>query len=169
MAIRDLIPWNRNDEKKLTVQRETQDPFYELQRNMNRLFDDFFGDFDMSRFGDFGSRFGAFQPQVDVSETDQEITVAAELPGLEEKDIEVSLDKGVLTISGEKKEEKEDKGKNYYRMERSYGSFRRSLPLPAEVVEDQVEATFKNGVLNIRLPKSPEAQKPGKRITVKTG
>lgn len=167
MAITDLIPWKR-DEKKVPVKRDEYDPFYSLQRNMNRLFDDFFDSSDLTPFN-FGESFSAFSPSVDVSESDQEIKVAAELPGLDEKDIEVSLAHNVLTISGEKKEETEDKGKNYYRMERSYGSFQRSIPLPVEVESDKVEATFKKGILTINLPKTAEAQKQAKRISVKTG
>lgn len=168
MAIRDLIPWNRDDEKKVVVRRQEREPFHELQRSMNRLFDDFFGSVSLPSLAGFGERFGAFQPHIDVSESDKAITVSAELPGLDEKEIEVSLDRNTLTISGEKKEEKEKKDKNYYRMERSYGSFRRSIPLPTEIEPDQVEATFKNGVLTINLPKSPEVQKLVKHIAVKS-
>ncbi len=168
MAITDLIPWKR-DEKKVPVKREEQEPFYALQRNMNRLFDDFFNGFNLAPFDAFGESFGAFSPRVDVSESDKEIKVAAELPGLDENDIEVSLSKNVLTISGEKKEKKEDKGQNYYRVERSYGSFRRSIPLPVEVESDKVEATFKKGILTVNLPKTAAAQKQAKQIFVKTG
>lgn len=165
MAITDLIPWRRA-EKPVPVKREdVEDPFYQLQRSMNRLFDEFFNSFSLSPFEAFNESFGAFSPRVDVSESDKEIKVSAELPGLDENDIEVSLAHNVLTISGEKKEEKEDKGKNYYRMERSYGSFRRSIPLPAEVEPDQVDAQFKKGVLTITLPKTAEAQ--SKKIAVK--
>ena len=164
MAITDLIPWKR-DEKNLPVKRDEYDPLYNLQRSMNRLFDDFFNSFDLAPFGGFG----AFSPRVDVNESDKEIKVAAELPGLDENQIEVSLAHNVLTISGEKKEEKEDKGKNFYRMERSYGSFQRSVPLPVEIETDKVEAKFKKGVLTITLPKTAEARKQAKRIPIKTG
>jgi len=167
MAITDLIPWKRDGEKNVPVKREDSDPVYSLQRNMNRLFDNFFDNFSLASFEPFGKSFDAFNPTVDVSETDKEIKVAAELPGLDENDIEVSLARNVLTISGEKKEEKEDRGKNYYRMERSYGSFRRTVPLPVEVESDKVEAKFKKGVLTVTLPKTAAAQKQAKRITVK--
>lgn len=169
MTLRDLIPWKKNDEKKVVVRREDEDPFYALQSNMNRLFDDFFGDFGMTPFGHWGEQTRLFQPQIDISESDTAITVTAELPGLMDEDVEISLDRDVLTISGEKKEEKEEKDKNYYHVERSYGAFRRQIPLSAEVVADKVEATFKNGVLTIDLPKSPDAQKRVKHIAVKTG
>ena len=168
MAITDLIPWKR-DEKNVPVKRAESEPFYSLQRNMNRLFDDFYSNFGVTSFEPFGESFGAFSPSVDVTENDREITITAELPGLDENDIEVSLTHNVLTVSGEKKEEKEDKGKNFYRMERSYGSFQRSIPLPVEVESDKVAAKFKKGVLTVTLPKTVEAQKQTKRIPVKTG
>lgn len=100
-------------------------------------------------------------------EGDKEMKVSAELPGLDEEDVEVTLANNVLTISGEKKDEKQDRGKNYYRMERSYGSFKRSISVPLEVDTDKVEATFKQGVLTITLPKTAAAQRR-KRIAVKT-
>jgi HSP20 family protein len=167
MAISDLVPWKWG-EKKVPVRREGEDPFYAMQRDMDRFVEDFFGSrFGLAPFGRLAEQFGTFSPQVDVTESDQEIKVSAELPGLDEKDIEVSLGRGMLTISGEKKAEKEDKGENYYRMERSYGSFRRTIPLPSEVEADQVEATFKKGVLTITLPKTAEAQ-TRQRIAVKS-
>jgi HSP20 family protein len=168
MAITDLIPRKRK-EKNVPVKRDEYDPFYKLQRNMNRVFDDFYNNFGLSSFEPFDESFGAFSPSVDVTENDQEITVSAELPGLDDNDIEVSLAHNVLTVSGEKKEKKEDKGKDFYRMERSYGSFQRSISLPAEVEPDKVEAKFNKGVLTITLPKTAEAQKQTKRISVKTG
>jgi HSP20 family protein len=102
-----------------------------------------------------------------VSETDKEIKVSAELPGMDDKDIDVSLTRDALTIKGEKKEEKEDKGKDYYKMERSYGSFTRSIPLPVEVDTDKVQATFKKGVLEITLPKTAKAIQETKKIPIK--
>jgi len=167
MAIKDLVPWKWG-EKNIPVKREENDPVYHLQRNMNQLFDDFFNGFSLSPFREFGESFGAFNPSIDVSENENEITIAAELPGLSEDDIEVSLAHNMLTISGEKKEETEDKGKNYYRMERTYGSFQRRIPLPSEIEEDKIEANFKKGVLTITLPKTEEARKQVKRITVKS-
>ncbi|GIK40693.1 MAG: hypothetical protein BroJett011_45260 [Chloroflexota bacterium] len=110
--------------------------------------------------------FGDFSPRVDVTENEKEVRITAELPGLEEKDIDVSLSNDVLTISGEKKAEREDKGDNYYRMERSYGSFHRSIPLPTEVDTDHCDATFKNGVLQITLPKV-HLKESAKKITIK--
>lgn len=169
MAITDLAPWKWGD-KKLSIRNgDEQDPFYALQRRVDRLFDDFFNSFGLTRFGDFGESWGAFNPRLDLSENEKELKVSVELPGLDESDIEVSLDRNALTIKGEKKEEKEDKGQNYYRMERSYGSFQRSIPLPCEVESDKVEATFKKGVLTVTLPKTAEAQKRTKKISIKAG
>jgi len=169
MAITDLVPWKRGA-KNVLVRREEEVPFYSLEREVNRLFDDFFGSgFGLTPFnGGFMEQYGAFNPQVDVTENDQEIKVAAELPGLTEKDVEVSLANDMLTISGEKKTEREDKGENYYRMERSYGSFQRTIPLPTEVEADKVDATFKNGVLQITLPKLHLGEDIKKKISIKT-
>ncbi len=170
MAITSLLPWKQG-EKNVAIQR-ADNPVYSLQQEMNRLFDDFFSaDFGLTPFKGFGlsEGFGAFNPSIDVTENDKEIKVSAELPGLSEDDIEVSLSGDTLTISGEKKAEKEDKGKNYYKMERSYGSFRRVIPLPCEVETDKVNAAFKKGVLNIVLPKTPQAQKAVKKIAIKKG
>jgi HSP20 family protein len=136
---------------------------------MNRLFDDFFGGFSLSPWAPLERGVPqVFTPRVDVSETDTEIKVSAELPGMEEKDIDVSLTRDTLTIKGEKKEESEEKGKDYYRMERSYGSFTRSIPLPVEVNTDKVEATFKKGVLDITLPKTAKAIGETKKVAVKS-
>ena len=100
-------------------------------------------------------------------ESEKEITVSAELPGMDSKDIDISYTGGMLTISGEKRQEKEDKGKTYYRTERSYGYFTRSVQLPCEVDLDKVDAKFKNGVLQVSLPKIIESGEC-RRITVKT-
>jgi len=106
-----------------------------------------------------------FNPALDVEEDEQEYRISADLPGVDPKDLNVSLESGVLTLSGEKKEESEKKDKNYHRIERSYGSFSRSLRFPNDVNADQVHAEFQNGVLRIRVPKA-ESSKP-KRIEVR--
>jgi HSP20 family protein len=161
MAIKNLVPFGK---RSIPAKREEGSPFALLRREMDSLFDNFFHGFD---FEPFEARFAAFNPKVDVTESDKEIKIAAELPGMDEKDIDVSLQNNMLTIKGEKKEEKEDKGKDYYRMERSYGSFSRTIPLPIEVETDKVEAKFKKGVLNITLPKSAKAVAETKKIAVK--
>ncbi|NOX89960.1 MAG: Hsp20/alpha crystallin family protein, partial [Calditrichaeota bacterium] len=119
-----------------------------------------------SRF--FGDSFGSFMPSVDVKEKDDEFVVTAELPGMDAKDVDISISDDILTLRGEKKEEKEEKEGNYYRRECSYGSFHRDIPLPAEVETDKVEAEFKRGVLTVHLPKKPESQRKAKKIQVKT-
>ena len=108
-------------------------------------------------------------PAVDVAETDKAYEITAELPGLDEKNVEVKLANGVLSIKGEKQEEKEEKEKDYYRRERSFGSFERSFQVPDDVEENKIEASFKNGVLSVTLPKSAEARKQAKKIEVKGG
>ncbi len=167
MAIKDLIPWKR-EEKTVPVRREEERPTRTLQRDMNQLFDEFFKGFGIAPFRTFEGAWDAFSPRVDVAESDEQVQISVELPGMDEQDIDVSLSRDVLTISGEKKEEVEDRGKNYYRMERSYGSFRRSIPLPCEVEADKTEAAYKKGVLTVTLPKTADA-KCRKRISVKTG
>ena len=104
---------------------------------------------------------------MDVAEDGKEITLTAELPGLDEKDVEILLSNNVLTIKGEKKSEQEKKEKDYYRVERSYGSFSRTIPLPEGIDADKVNASFKKGVLTVTVPKLPEAQKEVKKIAVK--
>ena len=106
-------------------------------------------------------------PELDVTEDDEAFHVTVELPGLDEKDVAVSLTERVLSISGEKKAEKEDKTKNSYRRERAYGSFRRVLEIPADVDAERIEARFKKGVLSIALPKSKEAREKVTKIEVK--
>jgi HSP20 family protein len=130
---------------------------------VNQVFDDFldFGPFAL------GSAMTSFNPQLDVSETDREFLIAAELPGMDEKDVEVSVSNSLLTLRGEKKNEREDKRKGYYRMERSYGMFERTIPVPEGVDLDKVEASFKKGVLTVVLPKSVDYQKERKRIPIK--
>jgi HSP20 family protein len=162
MTIRDLIPWNRR--REVAVRRgEQANPFLTLHREMNRLFDVFRG-FDVTPFG--GDRFldrAMGWPNIEVSETEKDVKVTAELPGLEEKDVEVELANGVLAIKGEKKTETEDKGRLF--SERYYGRFERRIPID-DIEEDKVSASFKNGVLTVTLPKSQKAQQKVKRIAI---
>ncbi len=162
MTLKDLIPTR----KRSVPVRHEESPFETLRREMDSLFDSFSRAFDIEPFWE--RRLGAFYPSVDVTENGKEIQVSAELPGMDEKDIEVSLGSDSLTIKGEKKDEKEDRGKDYYRMERSYGSFSRTIPLPVEIDTDKAEATFKKGVLKIRLPKTAKAMEERRKITVKS-
>ena len=170
MAITDMIPW-RKDEISVPVHRgQDEEKFLDFRSQMNRLFDDFFeGSFGLSPFLGDPTLTRNVIPRLDVSETEKEITISAELPGMEPEDIHISLDRNALTISGEKRAEKEEKGERYYRVERSYGSFNRSIPLPKEVDANKIDATFKRGVLRVKLPKSKTAQEESKRITINSG
>jgi HSP20 family protein len=163
MNVRELVPWNRS--REVTVRRGKEaNPFLTLHREMNRLFDDAFRGFDLAPF-DFGGGFArTFEwPNIEVSETDQEIKVIAELPGLEEKDIEVNLANNVLIIKGEKKIETAD-GERLF-SERYYGRFERRIPVE-NVEEDKVQATFRNGVLTVTMRKSAQERRQVKRITI---
>lgn len=166
MNMRDLIPWGRTAQIP-TRYREEADPFVTLHREMNRLFDDVLRGFEASPFGGLARMAnwpGASWPSVEVSETDKDVRVSAELPGLDEKDVEVLLGDGVLTIRGEKRSEVEDKGRAF--SERVYGRFERRIPLAWEVEEDKIEASFKNGVLSVTLPKSAQAEAQMRRIAI---
>jgi len=164
MNMRDLIPWGRRNNQAPAVYRDAdQNPFLALHREVNRLFDDVFRGFDApAPFGRASSWAG--WPNVEVSETDKEIRVLADMPGLEEQDIEILLEDGVLTLRGEKKSEVEDKDRQY--SERFYGRFERRIPLDAEIEQDKVNASFKNGILAVTLPKTAQAQTKAKRIAI---
>jgi HSP20 family protein len=168
MSVRDLIPWNRNEGNRVpSVFRDSErDPFLSLHREVNRLFDEVFRGLGSNLPAFNGaSTFGGGWPSVEISNGEKEIMVTAEVPGLEEKDIEVLLDDGVLTLKGEKRSETEDKDKQF--SERYYGRFERRIPVGYEVKEDEVDARFKNGVLNVTLPKTEKAQSQVRRITIK--
>jgi HSP20 family protein len=165
MALSDFRPFKKKDQLALRRQ-DDENPFLALQHRMNRMFDDFFRGFDIEPFGRFGGD-ETFVPQMNISEDDKEIIVSTELPGIDEKDLEVSITKDTLTISGEKKSETEDKKKNYHRIERSYGSFCRTIALPEGIDESKAEAELKKGVLKIRIPKTAEAQPQRRKIEVK--
>jgi len=137
------------------------DPFLSLHREMNRLFDDAFrGAGGQNESGQGGEV--ALTPHVDVSETADEVRICAELPGVKEEDIDVTLNDDVLTIRGDKKFERKDDKENYHFMERSYGSFQRSMRLPYSVNPDEVRADFENGVLTVSIPKSQQQQRSNK-------
>lgn len=151
---------------ELLPSRDIWDPFASLRRDMERVFEDFSRDFgwDPPATADM-----ATAPRIDVSETDAEIKMEAELPGVEEKDVEVVLSDGCLTIKGEKKQEKKKKKEDYYLHERSYGSFARSVTLPFDADPDKIKAKFANGVLTVTLPKPPEAKAKAKKIPIGKG
>ncbi len=131
-----------------------------LRQEMERVFDRFFE----PRWDEFEA-VGAWAPKLDFSETKDAFVVKAEVPGVEQKDISVSIQDQMLTIKGEKHKEKEEKDEKYHRVERSWGAFARTIALPAGVDTDKVNATFKDGVLTVKLPKTPAAK--GTTIPVK--
>lgn len=169
MAIRSLLPaaWSK---RHVPVRREDEwsNPFYSLQREMNSIFDRFFSDFTPARGWDEDMS-GGYLPRVDVKETQKHVRVEAELPGMDEKDIDISIKDNLLTLRGEKRIEREEKEEGFYQLERSYGKFHRNILLPAEVDSGKVEAVFKKGILSIQLPKKPQAQQKAKRIEIKAG
>ncbi len=160
MALTDLVPWGRNRTIANPRAADDNDPFVALQRSMNRIFDDFTSGFGVP--SPTRSAWTGAWPRVEIHETGHEVKITADLPGLEEKDIELSLHDGVLTLKGEKKSESE--GALY--SERWHGQFQRSVQLGPEVDPDNVKAAFKNGVLSVTLAKKPEAQMQVKRIPI---
>lgn len=164
MNLRDLTPWHHDK-----AGTGNAPAINELHREVDRVFDDFWRGFGSpSLFGGNGGAM-ALDVRVDTSEDEKAYHVTAELPGMSEKDVEVTFADNMLTISGEKKEEKEVKDENLHRRERSFGSFRRSFTLPSEVDEGKIAATFKDGVMTIDLPKTKTAQKKAKKITISRG
>lgn len=157
------------------------DSWQALRNEMDRVFDQFTEGFGMPSFGmpafrrmfdlaptwSTPSVMNFAVPAVDVTEDEKTYTVAAELPGMEEKDVEVTVTGDMLTIKGEKRAEKEEKEKNYYVSERSYGEFRRTFVLPEGIDREKIAATFAKGVLTVTMPKTVEAQKEQKKIEVK--
>ena len=133
-----------------------------MRREMDRLWDSFFEGKPATRTREEGE----WIPSLDVSETKGELVVKAELPGIDPKDIDISLNEGVLTIKGQKKQEKEEKEEGYHLVERSYGSFIRAIRLPREVKSDKINASYKDGVLKVTLPKTEEAKKKEIKIKV---
>jgi len=137
-------------------------PFLALHREMNRLFDDVFAGFGAGMPGVAARGLG--WPSVEMVETEQGLRVSAELPGLDEKDVELTIDDGVLTLRGEKRAETTDKERGY--SERSYGRFERVIALPYAVEEDKAEASFRNGVLSVTLPRAARTAEHGRRIAI---
>lgn len=161
MSMRDLIPWGRQDNSGAPVpyNREESSPFLSL-RDVDRLFDNFFrGTVPSTSF----LRSSMGWPSVEISDSDREVRVTAEVPGMSEKDVELLMENGVLTLRGEKKSENEDNDRGY--SERMYGRFERRIALPEGVQEEGANASFRDGVLTVTLPKSAEAQR-GRRIPI---
>jgi HSP20 family protein len=154
----DLIPWKRRKRERAPATWPG-----EFRREFDDLVARFFGEgFGLTDQGWAGT----FRPAIDVSETDDEIVIKAEVPGTEQKDLQVELTGDVLTIKGEKREEREKKDESHHRIERSFGSFTRSFALPCEVKEEAVEAVYKDGILTLKLPKCETAKKKSIKIKV---
>lgn len=162
MAIRDLIPRSRDQSATPSLWRDEFNPMFNFRREVDRLFDDFFRAPTFGRFGEFGGGLTANWPSIDVKDKENELLVTAEVPGLTEKDVELFVDSGMLTIRGEKKGEKEERGYS----ERFFGRFERQIPLPTSVDEQHCKAEFHHGLLTIHLPKSREAEESRKKIPI---
>ena len=146
--------------KRTELEPRTND-VWGLQSDINRLFDAFMSPLDTAE------THSAMVPKLDVAELKDRFEIKAELPGMEEKDIDLSIEDGLLTISGEKKAETEEKDKGYYLKECSYGTFSRSVRLPDNIADDKIEAKFKKGVLTIDLPKKAIASPKSRKIAIK--
>lgn len=161
MANRDLIP--RTGERTPSLLRDTDwNPVGSFRREMDRLFDDFFRTPTFGRLSDFGGGATTSWPSIDVKDRNDELVVTAEVPGMTDKDIDLFVDNGVLTIRGEKKSDQDESGYS----ERFYGRFERQIPLPANVDEQHCRADFHDGLLTIHLPKSREAEEARKKIPI---
>jgi HSP20 family protein len=155
--MRSLVqfPWAQG-----SVRPAASDPFAFLQSEVNRIFD------GMGRFGPL-TEFAAASPRLDISETSDAIEIHAELPGVAEKDVELTLTGDLLTIKGEKHEAKEDKGRDFHLTERSYGAFTRSVRLPFAAAPESAKASFDKGILTIAIPKPKEQREKSARIPIK--
>lgn len=156
----------KNDQSDRITQTTPMDPFQSMRGEIDRIFDGFMG----RRVGDapslFQSRAMPVMPSIDVSENDTTIRIEAELPGMKEGDVDVSLRDGVLTIQGEKKSERDETKDDIHLTERSYGRFHRSFRVPDTIDQEAIEAKMESGVLHITLPKRPDAVQPEKKIPI---
>ena len=186
MDLKKLAPWNwfrREEEERVAAlpvrstgraspKRSFHGPLGQLHQEMDQLFDNFFTGFGLSPSGPGGTLSGSLtdgilKPTLDIGANDKEYAISIEVPGVKQSDIKLEVADNTLTISGEKKQEKEEKEKNYYRMERSYGAFQRILSLPKDADQDSIKATFKNGVLNITLPRKALPAPDVRQIEIK--
>jgi HSP20 family protein len=164
------------DKAKSPATTGSSHPLLALREQMDRLFDDFFSGFSLSPFGrrpemdpwrTFQGALGMAYPALDAAETDKEYRLTAELPGMTDKDVEVTLANGTLTLKGEKKEEKEQRDEGFYLSERRYGSFHRALRLPDDVDAAKITANLSNGVLTVTMPKAADAAAKHRKIDIK--
>lgn len=168
-------------EMQTPAKRDLQHPLLGLRHEVDSLFDNFFSSFSMGPFGRSGFELDPFRrigrtltathemiPSMDVRDTDKEIRITAELPGMDKKDLEITLSDGVLVIKGEKKEEMKEEKENSLLTERHYGSIYRSMHIPEGIDEANVDATFMNGVLSITLPKADMPKKEAMKVEIKS-
>ena len=169
MSVRDIIPWSRRGRSQAPARRnESGHPMFALQSDINQALEDFWRTFEMPMLrGLSDDNMDMDLAKVDVRDTDDAVEVAAELPGMEEKDIDVSVTDGALVIRGEKEEEKEEGDEGYLVRERRFGAFERVVPLPENLEYDAAEATFRNGVLNIRIPKQAGKESGRRRVSIR--
>jgi HSP20 family protein len=168
MNIKDILPWKRKD-KAIPVRGPGGDePLQALRNDLDTLFDEFLAPgFDRrSSPRWFGRSESGFIPSADVTENDREVRVSMEVPGVEEKDVDVEIDGNSLIVRGEKKKEVTTEKEDYRHYERSFGSFQRVIPLPEGLEEDRARARFKKGVLTVTVPKSGEERRSRKRIEI---
>ena len=185
MELKKLVPWNwfrKEDEysgqSTLPVHRHEASriasPVRHFHNEIDRVFDDFFRGFGFPAMS-FGrdlpilAQSEWLKPTVDIAETEKEYVISVEIPGVEEKDFTLDLSDGTLTIRGEKRQEKEEKEMNYYRMERSYGSFMRVVSLPEDVDQEKISAGYANGVLKVKLPRKLRAKTESRKIPIFNG
>lgn len=166
MNIGSLIPW-REKSHTPAMRDDFFDPFVTFRREVHRMMDDFANGFDDGGLATMSGGWKGSTPAVDIAETEKEMVITAEMPGLDEKDFEITVSGDLLTIKGEKKFEHEQKNGNGYHQERRYGVFSRSLRLPFDVKDEQIDATYQQGVLAIHVPKPADAQKAVRQIEVK--
>lgn len=167
MELRELMPWRKTERAPLSTREGDGNPFATLRKEMNRVFDNFFSGLEETSLAMSSPFDGRFSPKIELSESDSEYKISAELPGVNEKDVDISVSKDALTISGEKRSEHSEEKGSFKRTERFYGSFHRVIPLNGEVDTEKAEASYKNGVLTITLPKSESAKSSTRRIEVK--
>jgi HSP20 family protein len=165
MSIRDLVPWGRH-ERDRRPQRGAADAFLALQSEVGGAFEDFWRTFDVPSIGAVD---GGLVPRVDVREGDDAVEVVAELPGVEERNLDVRLSEGLLTLRGAKAASRESEQGGYVLRECSVGRFERAVPLPAGLDPDSAQAKFQNGVLTVRIPRATGARSTARRIPVKSG
>ncbi|MGB3974858.1 MAG: Hsp20/alpha crystallin family protein [bacterium] len=179
-----LVPWNwfnkeeEREESRFPVRRKDLAgyfglPIMQIHKEIDRVFDEIFGGFgfaDKSAAESWDTLMPSalFKPNLDISETDKEYSITVELPGVDEKNIELELIENTLKIRGEKKQETEKKDKNYHCVERSYGSFQRSLTLPEDADQEAIRAEYKNGIMTISIPRKPELKPESKKIEIKS-